>query len=128
MIAAGNIRVLAGVTGPIIVPGLPFTPRRIFFRAATTTNSPATTWSFGIWSADRADSPEFPQQACHEYSVNDGDSVTTVNYNSVAYVRDDDFAHSMVLICNGCADNAIQLTVYVNDLVNITYIQWVATP
>lgn len=128
MIAAGNVRVLAGITGPITIPGLPFTPRRLHLRAAATAGTPPLSASIGLWSADRPDTPQFPQQACIEYLVSGGNSLTTWSTGAVAHVRDVGGGTECYILVTACTDNTIVLSVYTNTLTNILLLTWVATP
>jgi len=128
MIAAGNIQIGIAFTGAITIPGLPFTPRRIFFKTTLAGGTPPMSSCLGLWSADRPDSTPHPQQANLETWVTGGESTSNAHTGSVAYINDFGAPGSMVLLCTSCTDNTIQLSVYSNTLANLAYVTWCATP
>lgn len=129
MIAAGNIRVPAAYTGQLTCSGLPFTPTRILFRTATPSTTDPANISYGLWSRDHVEAPNFPQQsAVGTYSA-DGNSSTLAQSGIIA--RIDIFGVSeqaLVVQLIDATDNAFVVEVTANDLTADAWIHWVATP
>lgn len=129
MLAAGNIRAQAGYLETVTVFGLPFTPRRILFRSAALSGASPGTISHGLWSADKPDSGDFPQQSAIGVFVSAGIGPTLAEEDIIAHIIVVGAPDTqLVAVLNQSADNSFTLEWTVNTLTADAYIQWVASP
>jgi hypothetical protein len=129
MIAAGTIRVVAGDPNLITVTGLPFTPRRIIFRSATPSANPPTNISHGLWSADREDSEDFPQQSCMGMYMDAANSYTHAEPDTICYILNQGVPQRRLRVSLiQVTSNAFSVQPSINELTLDAYMHWIATP